>query len=238
MSSTPNTVKAQLQSLIELANSKTGKSDVDLTGAVNTLVSERDSLIDGSITEVYSEAEAVGAMGLANKPNLITVILPNATDIGYSGISYNSSLKNVNMPKARTFGSHGFYQDISLENINLPSAAYVGSNQFNGCSSLKLVYVSPDGFGTNSFANCIELKALIIRRTNHVSAATNSNLFNNTPIASGTGFIYVPRIKIEDYKIATNWVTYASQFRALEDYTVDGTVDGELDWDKVNGGTL
>ena len=32
---------------------------------------------------------------------------------------------------------------------------------------------------------------------------------------------------------ATNWSTYAAQFRALEDYTVDGTTTGELDETKI-----
>ena len=34
-------------------------------------------------------------------------------------------------------------------------------------------------------------------------------------------------------KTASIWSTYASQIRALEDYTVDGTVTGELDPSKI-----
>jgi hypothetical protein len=44
------------------------------------------------------------------------------------------------------------------------------------------------------------------------------NAFNNTPIKSGTGYIYVPATLIDSYKSATNWSTYAAQFRAIEDY--------------------
>jgi hypothetical protein len=32
------------------------------------------------------------------------------------------------------------------------------------------------------------------------------------------GYIYVPKALIEDYKVATNWSTFADQFRAIEDY--------------------
>lgn len=32
------------------------------------------------------------------------------------------------------------------------------------------------------------------------------------------GYIYVPRDLIETYKVSTNWVTYANQLRAIEDY--------------------
>ena len=40
----------------------------------------------------------------------------------------------------------------------------------------------------------------------------------NTPIAQGTGYIYVPKNLMEQYKVATNWTLYATQFRAIEDY--------------------
>ena len=37
-------------------------------------------------------------------------------------------------------------------------------------------------------------------------------------VESGTGYIYVPQATIEGFKSATNWSTYADQFRAIEDY--------------------
>jgi hypothetical protein len=38
---------------------------------------------------------------------------------------------------------------------------------------------------------------------------------------------------VDEYKAATNWSTYAGRIRALEDYTVDGTITGELDESKI-----
>lgn len=32
------------------------------------------------------------------------------------------------------------------------------------------------------------------------------------------GYIYVPAALIDEYKTATNWATFADQFRAIEDY--------------------
>jgi hypothetical protein len=54
-----------------------------------------------------------------------------------------------------------------------------------------------------------------------------------TRIEKGTGYIYVPADLVDSYKAATNWSTFAAQFRALEDYTVDGTITGELDITKI-----
>jgi hypothetical protein len=61
----------------------------------------------------------------------------------------------------------------------------------------------------------------------------NKNSFDSSSIAKGTGYVYVPRSLVDSYKSATNWSTYANQFRALEDYTVDGTITGELDESKI-----
>ena len=51
-----------------------------------------------------------------------------------------------------------------------------------------------------------------------VCAVSSVTILSNTPIASGTGYIYVPSVLIEQYKVATNWVVYAAQIRAIEDY--------------------
>ena len=79
------------------------------------------------------------------------------------------------------------------------------------------------------------LKALILRNTSAVCTLNLSVTFGNTPIglANGGGYIYVPSALIEDYKVATNWATYADRIRAIESYTVDGTMTGELDDTKI-----
>ena len=105
----------------------------------------------------------------------------------------------------------------NLIHVNLPSVTSIGTESFKDCSSLEVLILSSESICTLS----------------------NSNSFSNTPIAKGTGYIYVPRALLsdedaaKDYRRATNWSTYANQFRALEDYTVDGTVTGELDESKI-----
>lgn len=86
------------------------------------------------------------------------------------------------------------------------------------------------GFGVCT--NCSSLIAFVNRCTEGVPGLAGTN-FAKTPIGSGTGYIYVPRTLVDSYKAATNWSTYADQFRALEDYTVDGTVTGDLDETKI-----
>ena len=89
------------------------------------------------------------------------------------------------------------------------------------------------GIESYTFYNCSALTALILRNTEAVRTLSATNALAKTPIASGTGYIYVPAALLDTYKAATNWTTYADQFRALETYTVDGTTTGALDESKI-----
>jgi hypothetical protein len=73
----------------------------------------------------------------------------------------------------------------------------------------------------------------LILRGNVVCTLVATNGIEWTKIAIGTGYIYVPAALKAQYTQATNWSTYAAQFRALEDYTVDGTIWGDLDPNKI-----
>ena len=45
----------------------------------------------------------------------------------------------------------------------------------------------------------------------------SSNVFANSSVASGTGFIYVPDDLVNSYKAHTNWSAYASQIKPLSE---------------------
>jgi hypothetical protein len=108
---------------------------------------------------------------------------------------------------------------------------------FSHCKSLHLLDV-PNVTLIKAYAlgvtatNCCNITQLILRGSTVCSLAS-TNAFKGTPISKGTGYIYVPRALIDSYKNATNWSTFVNQFRALEDYTVDGTITGELDESKI-----
>ena len=41
-------------------------------------------------------------------------------------------------------------------------------------------------------------------------------------------YIYVPRALVDSYKATVAWSSNKDKFRALEDWTIDGTITGEL----------
>ena len=136
--------------------------------------------------------------------------------------------------RVTTIRPYAFYAVKQFTTAKFQNVTSIGTAAFGYCSILTTVDLpNVTRLGSYSFNNCLKLTKLILRK-NTVCTLSNTNPLTNTPIASGTGYIYVPSALIDEYKAATNWVTYAAQFRALEDYTVDGTTTGELDESKVS----
>jgi hypothetical protein len=186
-----------------------------------------------------TELELPNVTGLAGYcfddcTSLTSLNLPSVIHIGNDSVCRNgTALRTVNLPSATTTGGPGWFDGcVNLANVNMPLMRVIHNRAFKGCSSLEsLRFSACTEIYSNSFENSA-LEALILEN-GAMCRLSHINSFANTPIASGTGYIYVPRALIEDYKAATNWSTYADQFRALEDYTVDGTVTGKLDETKI-----
>lgn len=167
------------------------------------------------------------------------------TKIKQYGFSNINSLETVNLPSVESIEACAFSGCFKLSEVKLKGLA-VPRNAFEMCYRLKKIDISfAESIGTYAFTANYSLLALILR-DNTLCSLSSTTAFSScyhihgTPIIGWNeegkkdGYIYVPSALIEQYKVATNWVTFADQFRALEDYTVDGTTTGELDWEKVN----
>lgn len=144
----------------------------------------------------------------------------------------NTTLKTVKMQALTTMPSYAFAYCNALTEVALGDMLQIASNAFRGCTSLTLVDIQAQTAASGNivaqaFYNCISLSALVLRYS-AVATLMATSALQNTAIASGTGYIYVPRALLSSYQTATNWSTYAAQFRALEDYTDDGTINGDF----------
>lgn len=126
------------------------------------------------------------------------------------------TLETISLPKVTHLT--GFRGCTALKNCDFAGARYIQSGIFQGCISLEtLDFPSAEQIHSNTFENCTSLTTLILRG-NRLCTLGNTNSFANTPIASGSGYVYVPSALVDSYKSASNWSTYASQIRAIEDY--------------------
>lgn len=204
-----------------------------------------DSLLDGTIVEFKDNITTVPEYVFSMCQDLVEVDLPNVVTVGIYAFNRCYALAKVNLPNATNISTSAFYSCKALTEACFPKLIIVEGNLLAGCGRLDTldlpVVTTIKG---NACQQCNALKTVILRSESMVTLAATSAFnacyhFDGTthatinPTGARNGYFYVPRALVDSYKTATNWSTYATQFRALEDYTVDGTTTGELDETKI-----
>lgn len=140
------------------------------------------------------------------------------TSLGWYAFYGCSNLTSVSLPLVAKSSGNAFTACSNLADVQMPMLTEVSTNMFMSCHSLvKLKFPALQNINQNGFAYSASIETLILPNT-QMCTLSNKNALRLTPIEKGTGYIYVPQSLIEAYKAATNWVTYAAQFRAIEDY--------------------
>ena len=173
--------------------------------------------------------------------NKITALdAPNLTTLGQYAFSgnntYKMAFKSINLPKCKAIPNSALTYCPYVTELVLPECTSVGNSSLTNWANLQYVDLPKCTSIVNyGLRNNGKLETLILR-SEKMCTLSNSAL-NGTKIWNGTGYVYMPRALIASYQTATNWKTIygknANAFRALEDYTVDGTLTGELDPNKI-----
>lgn len=209
----------------------TFKQYLDIKGCKSLF--ENSSVVDATKFLNYEDTE-----GYMDTSNMFKDCyeLTNVPDLDTSGVYFfDNMFENCRSLK--------FAPRLKTEN------AETMNNMFSDCHKLKKVDISYyAGAEINYWCyNCHSLKAIIIRHTGNGSpdAYYAEEAFTNCYRLEGTFddmynpeelqdcYIYVPRDKINIFKMSTFWFNYKERFRALEDYTLDGTLDGVFDDEKA-----
>lgn len=173
----------------------------------------------------YSDAYSAPQLHTLRLPKCKMLKMHNTQENVYGNCFQN--LATLYTPELNVFD--GSLRGSSITSFVAPKLfGYNGSNYgFVNCTHLQYADLGTITACSMSFNGSTNLSALVLRYTSVCTLSSTNNL-GNTLIASGTGYIYVPRDLITTYQAATNWSTYSAQFRALEDYTDDGTITGEF----------
>ena len=115
-------------------------------------------------------------------------------------------------------GSYAFSYCKSLASVSFPAVKTIEDDVFSGCNFTSVDFPSVTSLGSGALRMCENLTSVKIGSKNpKVCTMSASDVFYNTPIYSGKGFIYVPDALVEDYKKATNWAFHANQIKPLSE---------------------
>lgn len=208
---------------------------------------------DTGITSVNApNVITIGTYAFYNIANITSINAPNVTSIGNYAFTA-PKVASINFPLCTSMGTNCFTNCPTITSVNLPELTAVGNSSLNYIGVNRLILPKVTSVGNSSLTNSktltyvdlpqcksivnyglrnnSKLETLILRSS---TMCTLSNYaLNSTKIWNKTGYVYVPSELIDNYKAATNWSKIPNQFRALEDYTIDGTINGELDSSKI-----
>ena len=141
----------------------------------------------------------------------------------------SSQITELDLPNLKKIISYGI-MTTSIEKLHLPSIEYIGSNGIYQNSKLKEArFDNCSMFGSGAIRGSVVLVKLIMGYTEKPCVVQASNAFAECYHLSGTvhathnpeglqdGLIYVPDHLVEDYKVATNWSTFADQIRPMSE---------------------
>lgn len=190
---------------------------IEVEELLNGVKALSDSVLERTLTELTnSRITSLGANALRQCASLTSVTLDHIQTTGTSALYSCTALQRFMAPALKSIGSAAFQGDIALVELYTPSVETIANRGLMGCASLaRLELPNLEDIATEAFANCTKLTALILDKP---CALANANAFTGTPIANGTGYIYVPRVYLDLFKSGTNWSTFAAQIRAKENY--------------------
>ena len=140
--------------------------------------------------------------------SITSINLPNVTQVDAYGFLSCEQVTSINLPSVTNLGTLAFRLCLRVTHIDLGAPAQIQASTFQDCSRLVTVIIRTPTLAplanTNAFANC------------HHFLGTTHSAYN--PTGAKDGYVYVPKALVDSYKTATNWVTYADQIRAIEDY--------------------
>lgn len=212
----------------------------DIPSALNSFQKYVEMISDNVSSVSDENVTLVRAYGFCYCKKLQEVYLPNVTFIGSSAFDNCEILSKINIQNVETLDDSALSGCCRITELYLPKAITIGRSACNGMTALKKVTLgnvktigmyafqsneyckeidislneNVDSIGAHAFYNNLRLSKLTIRGTALIPL-NDSNALDYTPIADGTGKIYVDPSMVDTYKTATNWSIYADVIEAI-----------------------
>lgn len=174
-------------------------------------------LLSGYCSVLLSSAELNSFLSDNNidRASITQVSLPYLTYFaGFETFAGCSNLISVSLPVCDDIGAQTFQSCTRLSDVYIPNCSTVGAFAFRNCEALQSISLPVcDYIGLRAFQST-NLNSIVLGSTS-VCRISESNTFNSTPIASGTGSIYVPTSLVNAYKSARYWSYFSNRIYSI-----------------------
>lgn len=164
-----------------------------------------DGLIDGTLTEITSNATSIRQYAFYNWSTLTSVYFPQMTNItgkyafqntfNSMGITqdsfpiateigeyvfYSSKINSANFSRVTTIGSGAFSNCTNLTNVDFAEALTTGNSVFESCSKLVSVNLPKlTHLGANAFSRCSSLETIDLPEVVTLGSSSSGGVFSS-----------------------------------------------------------
>lgn len=136
-----------------------------------------------------------------------------------NAISIAEAIKNI-VPVVPASSGDALDSLINREIVRITNngVTSIGQYTFSNCIELEFAdFANVISIESYAFSGCSKLTTLVLRKNSIAQISQVIHPFNNTPIADGTGYIYVPDNLVDAYKRHDQWSTYATQIKPISE---------------------
>ena len=132
--------------------------------------------------------------GILNR-SITEYVNNSVSELGLYALAYYTKMTKIRCDAVEEMENYSVRYCTSLTEARFDSAKTIKAQVFQNCNKLtKLILGSPS-----------------------LCELTNANSFNLTPMADGTGYVYVPDNLVDAYKTATNWSAFADKIKPISE---------------------
>lgn len=139
-------------------------------------------------------------------PSLKHLYFPSVVSIG-EHVFHTLGCENLILPNLKTMGTACFVNTTTLKRLIIPKCTLMGAF---ACSTTGIYLLDVGNISLIPSSSTMSNLTILVLRNNVLTTLENRSCIQSVEE------IYVPQDLIEEYKVATNWTTYADKFKPLE----------------------
>ena len=158
-----------------------------------------------------------------NTYGLYNLNIPNLESSDGYFIS-NSDVKTLSFPKLSNISGSRSWWGSQLNNLTTLELGISNNSYYTiidwAPDLTKVILPQFNYISTTMFESCSNIKTIVLSNPSNVCTLSNASYLPTqiTDTENTTSYVYVPQALLANYKTATNWATFSSKIRAIEDY--------------------